>query len=99
MVYPTGHDHRADPHRVDPYRYPGALPHELGTRGDAGGAGWWIAGIRLAILGLIVLLAMFGGAPESSDTVPAAGLSSEQGATPPATYETDIAPTAPAPVE
>ena len=99
MVYPTGHDHRTRPHRVEPYKYPGVLPHELGTRGDAGGGGWWIAGVMFAILGLIVLLAMFGGAPESSDSLPAAAVPNEQGITPPATYETDIAPSAPAPVE
>ncbi|PWK55625.1 hypothetical protein C8D95_10620 [Silicimonas algicola] len=96
MVYPTGDGHRTDPHRVDPYKYPGVLPHELGTRGDAGGAGWWIAGIMLAILGLIVLLAMSGGAPDAGDTVPAAAVTNEQGATAPETF---VAPSAPVPVE
>ena len=96
MVYPTGDGPRTDPHDLDPHRHPGALPHGLGTRGDAG---WWIAGIILAILCLIVLLAMFSGAPESGDTVPAAAATNERGATPPETYETAIAPSVPVPVE
>jgi hypothetical protein len=99
MAYQSGHEHRTDPYRTDPYGHPGARPHELGTAGASSRAGWVAGVILLVFLGLIVLGAMVGGGRDATDAPPAATASgADPAAMPTAQYGTDVAP-APAPVE